>query len=537
MTRQKTPRPKRPSVHPPSTPAVLALAMALAAALAAPSAIAPTAEAAEADAGRGDWPQFRGPGATGIAPGPAPPLEWDGESGHNVLWQAPIPGLAHSSPVVWGDRVFLTTAVDEKSYDGDLKIGLYGDITPVNEAHEHSFRVIALDTESGEVLWERTAHRGVPKIKRHPKSTHANPTPATDGRVLAVSFGSEGLYVYDLDGELLWKKDLGVLDSGYFRVPTAQWGFGSSPVVADGKVIVQADIQGDSFLATFDAATGRELWRTPREEVPTWGSPTVYRGDGKPQVIVNGYQHLGGYDLATGKPLWWMSGTGDIPVPTPFASGEMVFFSSSHGPGSPLTVVRPDKARGELEPDGRGGEEDPEAAVVWSRERGGSYLPTPIVVGDVLYVGRDNGVLTAYEKDTGRRIYQQRFATRSIGFTSSAVAAGDRLFYTAEDGTTYVVRAGDEYELLATNELGESVLSSPAVSGGVLYFRTRGHLVAVGANGEGEETGEAARRSDSASLRHPASGHPAVYRRGSIDREGEDSPPTGLVLLHMIMYI
>jgi outer membrane protein assembly factor BamB len=202
-----------------------------------------------------NWPQFRGPAAAGVGTG-APPLEWNGESGKNVLWKTTIPGLGHSSPVIWGDRIFVTSAVPA-SGDPLLKVGLYGNIEPVEGEGPQSFNVYCLDRKTGKILWQQTAITGQPKIKRHPKATHANSTPATDGKRLIVSFGSEGLYAYDLNGKLLWKKDFGVLDSGFFMVPTAQWGFASSPVIHDGKVIVQADVQKNSFLAALDAATGK----------------------------------------------------------------------------------------------------------------------------------------------------------------------------------------------------------------------------------------------------------------------------------------
>ena len=209
-----------------------------------------------------NWPQFRGPEAGGVGNG-APPLKWDGEKGDNVLWKSEIPGLGHSSPVVWGDKIFVTSAVPA-SGEATLKVGLYGAIQPVEGEGSQSFTVYCLDRKSGKILWQRVATSGQPKIKRHPKSTHANPTPATDGKTLVVSFGSEGLFAFDLDGKQLWKKDFGVLDSGFYMVPDAQWGFASSPVLHDGKVIVQADVQKNSFLAALDLATGKELWRTPR---------------------------------------------------------------------------------------------------------------------------------------------------------------------------------------------------------------------------------------------------------------------------------
>ncbi len=220
------------------------------------------------------WPSFRGRQAKGVAEGYATPTEWSVEDGTNIRWKTPIAGLAHSSPSIWGDRLFVTTAVRTEG-DPSLRVGLYGDIASVNEDVVQRWRVYGLDKNTGEILWERTAHEGIPKVKRHPKSTHANPTPATDGEHVVAFFGSEGLYCYDMDGELLWKKDLGVLNSGFFQAPQAQWGFASSPIIHDGRVLVQSDVLEDSFLAAFDIRDGREIWRTERDDVPTWGTPTV----------------------------------------------------------------------------------------------------------------------------------------------------------------------------------------------------------------------------------------------------------------------
>ena len=266
-----------------------------------------------------NWPQFRGPDASGVGAGD-PPTEWNVESGKNIRWKTAIPGLGHSSPVVWGDRVFITSAVPA-SGESSLKVGLYGDIAPVKGEPAQSFNVYCLDRKSGKILWEKVAVSEQPKIMRHPKSTHANPTPATDGKHLVVFFGSEGLFNYDLDGKLIWKKDFGVLDAGFYMVPGAQWGFASSPVIHDNMILIQADVQKNSFLAALDIDTGKELWRTPRNDVPTFGSPAVvpYTAEGAKgwQVVVNGWKHIGGYDLKTGKELWSLKGGGDIPVPTP----------------------------------------------------------------------------------------------------------------------------------------------------------------------------------------------------------------------------
>src|SRR5512134_1448057 len=221
------------------------------------------------------WPRFRGPGARGIGDGAATPVTWDVAQQRNVLWITPVPGLAHSSPVVWGDSVFVTTAVAAAG-EASLKVGLYGDIGAAEDDGVQRFVVYRLDRKTGKPIWERTAHEGKPRQRRHTKSTHANPSPATDGRRVVAFFGSEGLYCYDFDGRLLWKKDLGVLDAAFFRVAEAQWGFGSSPVVDDGVVYVQADVLTGGFLAAFDLEHGRELWRTPRSDVPTWSTPTIH---------------------------------------------------------------------------------------------------------------------------------------------------------------------------------------------------------------------------------------------------------------------
>ena len=421
-----------------------------------------------------NWPQFRGPSANGVGGG-SPPVEWNVESGRNMLWKAEIPGLGHSSPIIWGDRIFVTSAVSEAGDAAMLKVGLYGDIKPVEGEGPQKFNVYCINRKTGEILWERTAAHGQPKIKRHPKSTHASPTPATDGKHLVVSFGSEGLFAYDLSGKLSWKKDLGVLDSGYYVVPEAQWGFASSPVIHDGVVIVQADVQKNSFLAAFDVATGKELWRTPRNDVPTFGTPAVmpYTANGAKgqQVVVNGWHHIGGYDFKTGKELWMLKGGGDIPVPTPVLLDGLIIVTNAHGSARPIYAIRTDAA---------GDITDDKSTIVWSIDRGGNYMETPLLDAGLGYFCYDNGILTVYQLATGEKLYQQRLGGGTSGFTSSPVATADRLYITNEDGHSYVLAKGGEYKLLGENELGETVMASAAVSGDVLYIRGRKHLFAIG---------------------------------------------------------
>jgi outer membrane protein assembly factor BamB len=352
-----------------------------------------------------DWPQFRGINAQGVAEGPAPATAWNVETGEQIAWKTAIPGLGLSSPVVWGDRVCLTTAISGKA-DAGLKPGLYGNITPVEDDTEHEWRVMCYDKGTGKLLWQHTAHRGVPKVKRHTKSTHANSTTATDGTHLVAFFGSEGLHAYTLDGKPLWKKDLGVLDAGYFQVPAAQWETGSSPVIHDGVVLIQADVQKGSFLAAFDVKTGKELWRTPREDVPTWGSPAVHQAGGRTQVVVNGWHHIGGYDFETGNEVWKLKGGGDIPVPTPVVHDGLIYITNAHGPMSPTYAIRT-TARGDISlADGATSNEH----IAWSHLRDGGYMCTPLVYQGLVYIVRYNGVVSAYDAKTGERKYQQRFA-------------------------------------------------------------------------------------------------------------------------------
>jgi outer membrane protein assembly factor BamB len=421
-----------------------------------------------------DWPSFRGIDARGLGDGKNTPVAWNITNGQGVKWKTPVAGLGHSSPIVWGDLVCVSTATSDG--EQSLKVGLYGDIAPVNDDTPKAWKVVCVDKRSGAVRWERELHRGVPAVKRHTKATHANSTLATDGERIVAFLGSEGLHALDMKGQPLWKKDFGVLESGFFMFPAAQWGFASSPVIHDGLVIVQADVFKGSFVGAFDAKTGKVIWRTPRSDVPTWSTPAVVTGPGPAQVVVNGWRHIGGYDLETGKELWRMKGGGDIPVPTPIAAHGLIFITNAHGPASPIFAVKP-TATGDISLAGDARTND---HIAWSQNREGAYMQTPLVYGDYLYVCRDNGVLSVYDARTGERKYQQRLADGKTGFTASAVAANDKIYFTSEEGSVYVIKAGPVFELLAENTLGETAMATPAISEGVLFFRTRGHLVAVG---------------------------------------------------------
>ena len=417
------------------------------------------------------WPSFRGWQARGTAEGPPTPTEFNVESGFNIRWRTFLPGLAHSPPVIWGDRVFVTTAISKQ--EAELKVGLYGDIASVPDEGVHSFELWCLDKRKGEVLWKRTCREGVPKIKRHTKASHANSAPAVDGTRVVAFFGSEGLYAFDFEGEPLWEKDLGVLDSGFYMVPGAQWGFASSPVIWRDLVLLQVDVQKNSYLAAFDKHSGDEVWRTPREEVPTWGSPTVTSTDAGERVVVNGFKHIGGYDLASGKEVWKLVGGGDIPVPTPILHEGLVFITNAHGRMAPIYAIRTD-AQGELTPD-----PDEEEALQWMNRRRGNYMQTPIAYGTRVYFCSDSGILACYEPETGEEVWRERLGSGNAGFTASPVAAHGKLYLTSEEGLVFTVLASDEFEIVGESPLGETCMASPAISEGALFFRTRSHLVAV----------------------------------------------------------
>jgi outer membrane protein assembly factor BamB len=422
-----------------------------------------------------NWPQFRGVGATGVAEGRPAPVKWDGEKSVGVRWKTPIPGLGHSSPVVWGDKVFVTTAVSSAAKD-ETRYGLYGDVEPVKDDPKHTWKIYALDKATGKVLWERVAYEGLPKVKRHPKSTHADSTPATDGKTVVALFGSHGLYAYDMKGKLLWKQDLGILDSGWFYDADYQWEHGSSPVIYKNLVIVQADIQKDSFIAAYDLKTGKQAWKTMRVgELSGWGTPTVYEGKTRAELITNGAKAVRGYDPLTGKELWKLGPMSEITTPTPFVARDLIYVTSGYAPIQPIYAIRPG-ASGDISlPEGK----ESSDFIAWSKKRGGPYMPTPVVYGEHLYTVSNQGVVTAYHATTGERVYQQRIADRGGAFTASPIASDGKIYLSSEDGEMFVFKTGAKHELLSVNPMGEVLMATPAISDGMLIVRGNKHLFGI----------------------------------------------------------
>ena len=423
-----------------------------------------------------NWPSFRGANASGIGDAQGAPTTWNGESGDNILWKTAIPGIALSSPVVWGDTVFVTTAESEDA-DTTFRTGLYGDVDSVDDASVHRWKLYAVKKSDGKILWQKEAAKGTPKVKRHLKSSHANPSPVTDGKHVVAHFGSEGLHCFDFDGNLLWKHDTGTLNSGWFYDASYEWGYSASPIIHDGRVIVQTDIQKGSYIAAYDIETGKEAWRTAREEIPTWGTPSVLTGSGeggqKAEIVTNGTT-IRGYDAATGKELWTLTPNSEVTVGTPVVADGLAYVTGGYPPARPIYAVK-HGARGDLTlPDG----ETSSAHIAWSVNPGGTYIPSPIVYRGILYMVHNNGRMAAYDAKTGELYYRERVGA-AASYSASPIAADGRLFVTTEEGLTHVVRAGKVYEYLGSNELGEVVMSTPAISDGMMLIRGMDHLFAI----------------------------------------------------------
>jgi outer membrane protein assembly factor BamB len=421
----------------------------------------------------GDWPQFRGPAASGVGDGAKPPVHWDAAKHTNILWTAEVPGLAVSSPIVWGDQIFVTTAISSDPKQ-TFRTGLYGDTDSVNDRTPHQWKVMAFDRKTGKLLWDQTACQGVPKTKRHPKSSQASPSPATNGKVVVAYFGSEGLYAYSTAGKLLWKKDLGIQNAGWFFDPDSEWGAGSSPVIYKDTVILQCDRQKDSFIAAFDLKDGSERWRTARAEIPSWGTPTIVLGKDHTEVVTNAPKAIRGYDADTGKQLWSLGPNSEITCTTPVTGDGLIFVTAGYAPLRPIYAIKVG-SHGDLTlKDGK----ESSDAIAWSKQRGGVYLPSPIVYGEHLYLVNNNGVLTVYEAKTGTQVYQHRVGEGG-SFVASPVAAAGHLYVSSEEGDVYVVKTGAQYELLAKNAMGEPILATPALAGDLLIVRGARHLFAV----------------------------------------------------------
>jgi outer membrane protein assembly factor BamB len=428
-----------------------------------------------APAATGSWPSFRGAQAAGVADGQHLPDRWSPATGDGILWRTTIPGLAHSSPVVWGDLVFVTSAISSRN-DATFKPGLYGDGDASADQSRHRWMLYAVDKRTGKVRWERTAAEGEPRNKRHIKSTYASASPATDGRIVVAWFGSQGIHAYDMAGTLRWTVDLGRVDMGAYDIPTYEWGPASSPIIWHGLVIIQCDTQADSFVIALDAATGETVWKTERDELPSWGTPTVVETPAGPELVTNASNYVRGYDPKTGRELWKIGGSSKITAPTPIAAAGLHLVASGRAPERPIFAVRPG-ARGDLTLP-KGEADGPH--VVWSKAGRGSYMPTPLFYRGLVYVLANNGVFDAYDAATGKEVYRQRLPLVGSGYSASPVAADGKIYLANEDGEMLVVQGGAAFAHVATNSMGEPLMATPALSEGVMYVRGLSTLSAIG---------------------------------------------------------
>jgi outer membrane protein assembly factor BamB/dienelactone hydrolase len=445
---------------------------------ATPSTSRKSSVAAQGDTRRSDnWPRFRGPNADGVAADdPRLPDTWSKKD--NLKWVADVPGWGLSCPVVVGDKVFLTTVVSDGEKAAPKK-GLYMGLGVRKPAQGvHHWLVYCFDLKSGKELWKREAHAGEPKVPRHPKSSYAAETPATDGERLYVLFGDLGLYCYDLDGKLLWSHKIEPKRTFF------DYGAAASPVVHDGQVFLLYDNQQDSYLASFDAANGKQRWRTERDEKSTWATPFIWQNKQRTEIVVCGKRKNRSYDLA-GKLLWEFDGRmSNLVIPSPFAANDLLYIASGYVGDSrrPVFAIKPGATGDVSLKDGETSNE----FIAWFLPRGGPYNPSPIVYGKYYYTLFDFGYLTCHDAATGKEIYgKQRFPAGAT-FTASPWAYNGKLFFLSEDGKTLVVKAGPEFQILHENDLDELSLATPAVSQGHLLIRTASRLYCLTGNSAGK---------------------------------------------------
>ncbi len=430
------------------------------------------------------WPAFRGSNRTGVGDGAEVATHWDLASGSGIRWDADLEGLGNSSPIVWGDRVYVTTAV-ATGIDQTLRTGLTGEGTPVSEEVEHSWKVIAFDKKTGDRVWETEIGRAIPATRRHFKATQANSTPATDGESIVVVFPTAGMAVLEMDGTVRWQLDLGGLNAGAFSDPGIEWGYASSPILVDGRVILQVDVHEGPYLAAWDARTGEELWRVDRDVAPSWSTPAIVEGSDGDELVVNG-STIHAYDPANGEELWSLGPNSELVIAAPVVSDQSVIVSAGYPPIKPIYAV-PAGIRGDL------AIADPvsDERLLWGHGRGGAYMPTPLLYRGVYYVIHHNGIFVTYDAGSGAALTKSRFSQRGT-FTASPVAANGRLYAGTEEGLMYVLEADPEYAEVAVHDFGEPLMATPAISEGALFVRTPSRLLAIEAAGAPDGDGEPA---------------------------------------------
>lgn len=461
-------------------------------ALAATLALAiPVAAVASAAA---HWPTWRGPSGTGTAPGATPPIRWSDTQ--NVKWKTAVPGLGFSTPIVWQDRIYLLTAIETTDAGPAAKSAAAAPAAPPPPRGEdakgkgpgpggkggkrggpgggfgggptptkyHEFVVLALDRASGKVVWQRTARREVPHEGKHATNSFASGSPVTDGERLYVPFGSRGFYCYDLQGNKVWEKDLGDMRT------RGSFGEGASPALAGDRLIITWDHEENSFIVALDKKTGAELWRKSREERSSWSTPVIVQVDGKTQAIVAAAGKSRSYEVATGDLVWEASGLTENVIPTPVVGHGMIYLMSGFR-GNSIQAVKL-TARGDIS-------EGP--AIAWNARKSAPYVPSPVLSGDRLYMGKSNDAfLSCLNALTGEAYYQdQRLEGLRGGIYASPVAANGHLYIVGREGHVLVIKDAPQFEVVATNQLNERIDASPVILGRELFLRGHQHLYCI----------------------------------------------------------
>ena len=419
-------------------------------------------------AGDENWPQWRGPDGLGVAKAETYADEWSPEK--NIAWKTPVEGRGHSSPVIWGNYLFVTTSIrggpsghkapDHLGYD--MKPG-YRNPDSEEADYAYTLKVLAYDSRTGKALWERTAYEGIMWDDRHKRNTYASNTIATDGKMLYAFFEAPGIYAYDFKGNLVWKASLGNIAKGGM-------GPGTSPVLFENLVILQIDQEmgTGSAIVALDKNTGRQVWRTERTTRRSWGTPIFVRAGGRIEMMATGAEMIAGYDPRTGKELWRGPGLQNHPIPSTVAGHGLVFFNSGY-PRKRVIAVKP----------GGSGDITDSENVVWRYDKGTAYVASPVLYGDYLYLMSDGGIITCLEAKTGTVAYEGGRPPVPGSYRSSLVAFGDRILQTSEDGDTFVFRAGPKHEILKSNSVGEPVWASLAFANDTIYIRGDKHLFAI----------------------------------------------------------
>ncbi len=423
----------------------------------------------KASGGDTNWAQWRGPDGSGVSMEKNLPTEWSQTK--NVQWKTAITGRGHSSPIIWGQKIFLTTSIEGPVVPGakavqHIRSGqVWVHPDSVGGDHSYTIKVLCLDRDTGKILWEKTAYEGTVYDDRHRKNTYASGTPVTDGKYVWAFFDAEGLYCYDFDGKLIWKTSLG-------KFGKVGMGYGMSPVLYENLVILQCDQEDGgpgSFIAAVNKLTGKEVWRTPRTQPKSHATPLIVRTPQRTELIASGAKSVISYDPATGKELWHCEGVVSHAIPSAVVGHGMVFETAGSQAKRAMGIRL-----------GGSGDLTGTPYIVWKYNKGAAYVPSPILYGDYLYLLSDNGVMTCLAAKTGEVIYEGGRVPIPATFSASPVAFDDKLLVTSEDGDTFVIKAGPKHEVLQTNSLGEPVYASIAMAAGKLFIRGEKNLYCIG---------------------------------------------------------